>query len=292
MTDINMTSDGENGWRRFWNRGGFWRAILLTAIYFAVFNGASWLFALIGADFVTPGGGSFADPPTIFWGLLGPILVAGLVTLAIAASVGWLRDIFGPQPIGGSWWMWIAVAVVLLFNIANFARAPYGSYTPATVLSILALGLVVGFAEELITRGVVVNAMRKHGYGEWMVMFVSALTFALLHSAYFQSMGIVGGSIQVIYTFFFGVLMYLALRVTGSIIGPMLLHASTDPSVFLNTGAIGDTSAAPQSATVLDLIGAFSQWGTMLVGLVLIFFVRGRVASKSAATDPQMRTDF
>lgn len=150
----------------------------------------------------------------------------------------------------------------------------------------------MGFAEELITRGVVVNAMRKHGYGEWMVMFVSALTFALLHSGYFQSMGIVGGSIQVIYTFFFGVLMYLALRVTGSIIGPMLLHASTDPSVFLNTGAIGDTSAAPQSATVLDLIGAFSQWGTMLVGLVLIFFVRGRVALKSSDTDPQMRADF
>ena len=59
--------------------------------------------------------------------------------------------------------------------------------------------------------GVVVNLMRKAGRGEIAVALV-------------------------VYTFFFGIIMYLALRLTGSLIWPILLHASTDPTLFLFGG--------------------------------------------------------
>ena len=39
--------------------------------------------------------------------------------------------------------------------------------------------------------------------------------------------------IQLVYTFAFGICMYLTLRVTGNLIWPILLHASADPSTFL-----------------------------------------------------------
>lgn len=279
MTDLDTSSGSENAWRRFWNRGGFWRAILLIAVYYGVFSGITNLFVWMGAGVMSSEAG-FADPATIFFGLLGPILTMGLLVLAFVGSVGWIGSIFGRQPIGGSWWMWIAVGGILLLNVANYARIDYGSWEMGTLLTVLSLGLVVGFAEELMTRGVIVDVMRRRGYREWTVMFTSALTFALLHSSYFFTEGLQAGSIEFLYTFFFGVLMYLTLRVTGHIIWPILLHASTDPSVFLNTGGIGSAGEAPQAVTLLDYIGGFSQLIVIALGLVLIFFVRGRVAPK------------
>ncbi len=39
--------------------------------------------------------------------------------------------------------------------------------------------------------------------------------------------------------------MYLALRVTGNIIWPILLHATTDPSIFLLTAYPGASPLTP-----------------------------------------------
>ncbi len=277
-----MTST-ENGWRRFWNRGGFWRAILITAAYFAAYNGLQIAITTLAADWISSEG-TFADPATVFWGTTASILAGGLLVLAFAATVGWVREIFGRQPIGGSWWMWIAPIVILAFNAIRYASIDYTVFTVGTILMTLFMGLVVGFTEELLTRGVVVNVMRKHGYGEWMVMFVSSLSFALLHSGYFYTSGVLVGIYEVLYTFFFGVLMYLTLRVTGNIIWPILVHASTDPSVFLQAGAIGDADAAGGAVGPLAELSGYANWAVMIVGIVLMIFVRGRVAAKEQAT--------
>ncbi|MCY1693529.1 CPBP family glutamic-type intramembrane protease [Curtobacterium sp. SL109] len=58
--------------------------------------------------------------------------------------------------------------------------------------------------------------------------------FALLHgSNLFTGQALGPTLLQMVYTFFFGFCMYLALRVTRTIVAPILLHASTDPSIFM-----------------------------------------------------------
>lgn len=43
-------------------------------------------------------------------------------------------------------------------------------------------GLCIGLAEELVTRGLTVNLLRRAGYGEKAVILLSSLIFALMHS--------------------------------------------------------------------------------------------------------------
>lgn len=268
-----MSDVTQSGWRRFWEKGGWWRAIVLVVVYFVLYNGLSLLLTPLAAQIEDPQG---AAGILVFYVI--PILVGSLLVVGFAASVGWLREIFGPQPIGGRGWMWIAIAVVLLFNVLHLLSIDYGAAGFEVVATWLLAGVFIGFAEEVLTRGLVVNLLRKAGQREIAVAAISSALFALLHAGNLLSgQSLFATAFQLVYTFAFGVCMYLAMRVTGTIIAPILLHASTDPTIFLHTaypveGAVGSIAGLGNPAVIV-------------VGIVLLFFIRGRV--DKTATAPQ-----
>ncbi|KRB38425.1 CPBP family intramembrane glutamic endopeptidase [Microbacterium sp. Root180] len=261
-----MTSETTtSGWERFWEKGDWWRAVILVAAYFVLYQAASLLvLPLVGG--LEPGTSTYV---LVVFAL--PILLGGVILVVFGLSVGWLKAVFGPQPIRGKGWMWIAVAVVLLFNVLRFLSIDYGAAGFEYVAVWLLTGLFIGFAEEVLTRGYVVNMMRKAGHREITVALVSAALFAGLHIG-----NLLGGqslfatAFQVLYTFGFGICMYLALRVTGTIIAPILIHASTDPSIFLQTAYPADGP--------LTAIAGLGNIAVIIAGLVMLFFIRGRVA--------------
>lgn len=276
MTEPARTS----GWKRFWDRGGWWKAVLAAVVYLALYVGASQLIGLLFAselDSESP----FGSASTVFFTLVLPIAVGSAILLAFAASVGWLGELFGPQPIGGRGWMWIAPALVLLAAILRAAGTDYGQYSVGVVLLTYLAGLFIGLSEELLTRGIAVSLLRRAGYSELVVMLLSSVVFALLHAT-----NLLTGQppltvlVTMVFAFFFGVMMYLTLRVTGRLIWPILLHAITDPSTFLATGGI-DVS----SGTVSPLVGiaGLSTYAYALLAIVALFLVRGRVAPKQEA---------
>lgn len=252
-------------WKRFWERGGWWRALLLTAAYFALFQLLSLVLAPLAGQVQDPAGTAGV---AVFY--LLPELIGALILAAFTLSVGWWRELFGRQPIRGRGWMWIAIVVVLLFNVLRFATIDYGKVGFDFVLTWLLTGLLIGLTEEVLTRGLVVNLMRKAGYREIVVAVVSALLFAGLHAGNLLSgQSVLATAIQVLYTFAFGICMYLALRVTGTIIAPILLHASTDPSIFLLTAYPSDSPVTP--------FAAFGNIAVIVAGFVMLIFIRGRV---------------
>ena len=275
-TDATESSHGTNGWRRFWERGGWWRAVLLVVAYYALYQLGSFAFLPL----VT----STDDPAALIWfGTALPIALGGVLLVLFAWSVGWLRELFGPQPIRGRGWMWIAVAVVLLFNVLRFATIDYGATGAGVVVAWVVAGLFIGFAEEVLTRGFVVNLMRKGGYREIVVALVSALLFALLHSGNLLSgQSPLATGFQLVYTFAFGILMYLSLRVTGNLIWPILLHATTDPSIFLQ-------SAYPADGA-LTAVAAQGNIAVVIAGIVLLFFIRGKVEPTASVAEPGIDT--
>ncbi len=122
--------------------------------------------------------------------------------------------------------------------------------------------------------GFVVNLMRRRGYSEILVAVASAGIFAALHIGNaFGGQPIFSTALQVAYTFAFGICMYLALRVTGNIIWPILLHATTDPSIFLLTEYPAAGGIAP--------LAALGNIVVIVTGLVLLIFIRGRVEPKN-----------
>lgn len=219
-----------------------------------------------------------ADPATtILLTTAVPITISGILVLFLfALSLGWLRELFGPQPIRGRGWMWIAVVAVVATNALNFATIDYGKAGGAYVMAWLVSGLTIGIAEEVLTRGFVVNLMRRAGHREILVALASAGLFALLHlQNLLAGQSLLATLTQVPYTFMFGICMYLALRVTGNLIWPILLHATTDPSIFLRT-------EYPMPGTLTTLAGQGNVI-IVLTGLVLVFFIRGRVERKPDA---------
>ena len=265
--------EGMSGWKRFWEAGGWWKAVILAAVYYGLYQ----LLGFIVVPLFPPVEPNSAAYILIFYAL--PIFLGGVLLVIFGLSLGWLRELFGRQPIRGSWWMWIAVAVVLLFNILHFATIDYGAAGFDVVAAWLLAGLFIGFAEEVLTRGYVVNLMRKAGHSEIAVATVSAAVFAGLHAGnLFGGQPLLATAIQLLYTFAFGICMYLALRVTGNIIWPILLHATTDPSIFLH-------AAYPTEGALASLAGLGNPV-VILTGLVLLIFIRGRVAAREG--DPAL----
>lgn len=260
-------------WKRFWEKGGWWKALLLAVVYYGLYQ----LFGLVTLPFAGQIEPDSAAGILAFYAL--PIFLGCLLLLAFGLSLGWLRELFGRQPIRGSWWMWIAVAVVLLFNILHFATIDYSAAGADVVVAWLIAGLCIGFAEEVLTRGYVVNLMRKAGHSEIAVATVSAAIFAGLHAGnLFGGQPLFATLLQVFYTFGFGICMYLALRVTGNIIWPILLHATTDPSIFLQT--------AYPAEGALTGFAALGNPAVIVTGLVLLIFIRGRVVAREG--DPAL----
>jgi membrane protease YdiL (CAAX protease family) len=269
MAELEKTT---SGWKRFWDRGGWWKALLMAAVYYA-------LYEAIGLYIVAPLfseiWGEEGTASYIFFTTALPIMLACVLLVVFAISIGWLKELFARQPIRGGRWMWIAVAVVLGFNILHMASIDYGKASADLVAMWLFTGLFIGFAEEVLTRGYVVTLMRRAGYREIVVALASAGIFAALHlgNVFTTNQGWFTTLFQVFYTFFFGICMYLALRVTGNLIWPILLHATTDPTIFL--------SNTYPSEGALAIVSAQGNFAIILAGLVLLFFIRGRVGKEA-----------
>jgi membrane protease YdiL (CAAX protease family) len=268
-----------SGWQRFWDRGGWWRAFLFAALYIAVYLGVGLLVGLLrdGAD----DGDLLASSGNVFFDLLLPILVMGLLLVAFLATMRWRREVFGPQPVAGRPWMWVAVVLVLVPVVLHAAATDWSSYDVTVVLTVFALGLCIGFAEEVLTRGVAVTMLRRAGYGEKAVMVLSSLLFALLHATNLVSgQRVVAVALTVVYAFGFGTMMYLSMRVTGSIVPAILLHAATDPTTILATGGVDAHGANAGSDALNTFAGSF---GILFVAVAIlaIFLVSGRVRDTS-----------
>lgn len=85
--------------------------------------------------------------------------------------------------------------------------------SPLTALVVAGVAVIAApIAEEILFRGVLYGALRRHGV--WVATVVSALLFALLHPV-----------IDMPAVFVLGVLMGLVYEVSGSLWVPMAMHA-------------------------------------------------------------------
>lgn len=272
-------------WRRFWERGDWWRAALLAVVYYGLYQLLSLLVATLFGD-AGDGGlrGAAGSPADVLVGTALPILLGAALLLAFAASLGWLRELFGPQPVRGRRWMWTGVVVVLVINASAFGAVDLAAAGGALVAAWLLTGLCVGLAEELLTRGFAVTLLRRAGRGEITVALVSSAIFGALHAGNVLTtdQGIATTALQVVYTFFFGLIMYLALRLTGRLIWPVLLHATTDPTLSL-------LAEHPSEGNPLAIIAGLSTYLVILTGAGLLVALivgerrRARRDARSAA---------
>lgn len=167
----------------------------------------------------------------LFFGA-GLSLIVGTILLAITTTLlGWWRPALFEATASRHKWPIIAPVLMAVALVFNLAGTDWGSFDGAFFAASVVL-LLVGFTEELTTRGLLVVALRSRLSEVWVWLF-STLAFALMHYInVFGGQGFVPTTQQVLFAFLAGTIFYILRRVTGSLIWAMVLHALWDFSVF------------------------------------------------------------
>jgi membrane protease YdiL (CAAX protease family) len=193
---------------------------------------------------------------TILRGIVLPIGLGGVLLAVMTTWFGWWDAALFPGASGPTW----ALVVPLLFGL-DWRSAK------ARLLPLLLVGtLVVGFAEELATRGQLAVGLREAGSPEVAVWLVTSVLFALLHG-----MNVLFGQsgkatiTQVVAAFFAGTVLYVTLMTTGSLIVAMVLHALWD---FGTLGILATDRQQRPIAGILALVTFVVAAGA--VGFVLV----------------------
>ena len=112
---------------------------------------------------------------------------------------------------------------------------------------------------------------------------MSSLLFSLLHLVnLIAGMELRTVLATLLYTFCFGICMYLAMRVTGTIWAPIVLHGLTDPTTILATGGV-DEAVGAQDVSGWSALASFGTFAFMAFAVVAVFLIRGAQVRRTTA---------
>jgi len=201
----------------------------------------------------------------LFFGA-GVSLIVGAVLLAVTTTLlGWWRPALFERQRSVRWPIIapILLAVAMVFNLAGTDWDSYdaGFFTASLVL------LLVGFTEEITTRGLLLTALRSRLSEVWVWLITSAL-FSLLHLVNaFSGQALEPTLQQMVFAFVAGTMLYILRRTTGTLIWAMVLHGLWDFSTF--AASHGQASPLAGISVIVQILGA------VVAFAAVAFVVRG-----------------
>lgn len=199
--------------------------------------------------------------------VIQPLGIAALALAAFLAWAGWWRAVlFEPSRLRSPVMLGLLLLPMLGFIATLLATTDYSGISMHHLGLVLLATLLVGFCEEMATRGVLLVSLRGSLRSEAWVWFASSLAFGLLHATNaFFGIGAMA-LIQVALAFCVGTGLYLLRRFSGTLLLPMLVHAAWDFST-LTSGLDG----VPSGALSFAMMAA-----TYLLSLVFVVVVLRR----------------
>lgn len=213
---------------------------------------------------------------------VGISLVLGAIGLAVlTTALGWWHPALHEQYRAAHRWPLVVPLLLTVLVLLNLLGTDWGAYDVGFFAASLVL-LLVGFTEEIATRGLLVVGLRSR-LGEGWVWFLSSLAFGLMHLVNLVDGQALGQTLfQAFSAFLFGTALYILRRVTGTLVWAMVLHALWDFSVF--AVGRGEPSALAHLGGLELVVG--------LLGLVaVIWVIRGaheRLTPRSAPQPAQV----
>lgn len=160
-------------------------------------------------------------------------LAVGAILLAITTwLLGWWKPALFERKRSHHKWPIFVPALMLILAVVNLFNTDWSQFDPSFLLSLLALGLAVGFCEELMSRGLLLTAFRSRLPEVW-VWLLTSLLFGGMHLINAALGAPLTGTLgQVVIAAMTGTSFYIVRRVTGSLIWAMALHGIWDISAF------------------------------------------------------------
>jgi uncharacterized protein len=203
--------------------------------------------------------------------LRGPVrsLVAGTIVLVVFLLWARWDHVFADwRRMRMGFWLWLPAVLMLGAIALQFAGVSWGGFTGTHLMWIVVAGVLVGFAEETLFRGIILRALREGGRREGVAVLVSSLWFGLFHLTNLITGADATAVIQqVAIASVAGIALYLWRRGTGLLVGGMVVHGLWDTSLFLlGVHKVAD-SLMPQLGT---LVGEIT-WVATLAALIIIW---------------------
>lgn len=233
-----------------------WIGIVMYVVYVAVVFTVQQLSGVPYTDFSESGG-------NLFFGA-GLSLIVGAILLAITTTLlGWWRPALFDRHRSAHTWPVIAPIVMVAALLVNVVSIDWGAYDAAFLAASVVL-LLVGFTEELTTRGLLLVGLRSRMSEVWVWFLTSAL-FGLMHLVNAINGEAIGSTIQqVVLAFGAGTIFYILRRVTGSLIWAMILHGLWGFSTF----ALGRGTPGP-----FAVMGGVLEAVAIVIALASVAFV-------------------
>lgn len=194
--------------------------------YLLVFYGI-WIFNGIQYQHI----GDTADT-LLKWYVL-PLAGGSIVLLLLTTLFGWWKPALfeTKEQLLKDKKILIAPIIMIAVSLIGLATKDFTNTTTLMWVYLIVGSLLVGFNEELVTRGILLSGFRSR-YGEKRSWLLSTTFFSLIHLPNgFFGLGL-GVAFQLVFTFIHGTAFYFLRRYTGMLIAAMLLHALWDFASF------------------------------------------------------------
>lgn len=197
--------------------------------YVAVFIGLSSTSGIAYAEWFDSGANAFRTAVI-------PLLGGSTVLVVFLIWARWDGVFKDPAGLPGHRFLWVPVVVFSAGILVHLAVADWAATSAGLLLAILAAGIMVGFAEETLFRGIILRSLRAKLRPEASVMLISSLWFGFFHLTNLANGSPVGGVlVQCLMASAMGVNLYAFRRVRGLLLPAMVAHGLWDMSVFLPT---------------------------------------------------------
>jgi membrane protease YdiL (CAAX protease family) len=232
---------------------------LCLITYIAVFYGIA---QASGIDY----GEWFANVNNAIYSALIPLVAGSVLLIAFQVlsrwNAVWRDPVRLPTNRLHATLMYLFVVTIVLRLV--FIR--WGEVPAELLLVVIAVGIGVGFAEEMALRGVFLRGMRTKGRSEGTAVLWTCIAFGLLHIPnIFLGVGVLGIG-QLVLAALTGFVLYLFRRRFAWIVPAMIAHGIWDISVFLSKDYL-----SPTMNTIALALSAVIQ---VLALIALVQFVR------------------
>lgn len=208
----------------------WWQFLLVAVVYVAIIQvGGLVLGSDIGADAGIETAGNLFKTGVI------PIGLSALYAIGVASWLGWWPEIIHEEKRVRSWVKIIPI-LLLLAAAAGTSWGNLFSQQADLVLVFVVLVLIVGFAEELMFRGIGLVTFRRDGFPEAKVALYTSIIFGAVHLSNALSTG-PQAILQALVVSLTGYFLYLTRRWAGVIWLAMPVHSSQDFALL--SGKIG-----------------------------------------------------
>ena len=183
-----------------------------------------------------------------------PLVGASLVLLVFLAWARWDGVFKDPARLPMYAIQRVVIVAVVLGILVHFAVVDWGKVSVGLLVPIVIAGVLVGFAEETLFRGVILRALRTRGRSEAWVIVISSLWFGFFHLTNILNGSPAGPTVgQCVMASLLGTALYFFRRWRGLLLLGMIAHGLWDISTFLpaRTGAGAGINLGVQAILML-----------------------------------------